>query len=318
MPAARRAKVWYDKHRKCEDGSEHEGDLELITWNGKTDDGEKMGWGAVVIEEAEDHKRSFYNEYGGDQERFFEWWPQGFRWTCCGCTGDMPWGCDHHGTGSKPCKCDFCVMGKSLPPHISPLTSQQRKGLTLSRGPDPRSHNPAQAAISEVMRSLFGMDKPTKSSGSSGASGSGSGGSGSKPKPKAKAAKLDAAEKASAGAAGSGSKSSSGAAGSSGGAAGSSAMTAAAASAMRGGGSATGAGGAAAFAAATAAPAAEKRACAVCSAEQQADGKSLMLCAACKGVRYCGIDCQKADWPSHKAACKELRKRGAAQQAQSP
>lgn len=43
---------------------------------GKTDDGEKMGWGAVVIEEAEDHKRSFYNEYGGDQERFFEWWPQ--------------------------------------------------------------------------------------------------------------------------------------------------------------------------------------------------------------------------------------------------
>ena len=31
-------------------------------------------------------------------------------------------------------------------------------------------------------------------------------------------------------------------------------------------------------------------------------------CAACRTVVYCGRDCQTADWPSHKAACKAARK----------
>jgi hypothetical protein len=31
-------------------------------------------------------------------------------------------------------------------------------------------------------------------------------------------------------------------------------------------------------------------------------------CAACRRVAYCGRDCQAADWPAHKAACKAARK----------
>ncbi|KAG2445471.1 hypothetical protein HXX76_000088 [Chlamydomonas incerta] len=292
MPPARKPKVWYDKHRKCEDGSEHEGELELITWNGKSDDGQQLGWGAVMMEEAEDHKRSFETKYGGDQERFYEWWPQGFRWTCCGCTGDMPWGCDHHGKGSKPCKCDFCVMGKPLPANISPITSQQRVGLTLSRGPDPRSHNPAQAAISEVMRSLFGMDNDSAS------------GSGGQQKPKAKTAAKAAAAKAPAAAGNGAGKGKAGAA--SGSAAASSSSGSAAASSSKAPAVAGGKQGSAAGAGAAAAAPAVKRECAVCGKDQQADGKSLMKCGACKSVRYCGADCQAAHWPSHKPACKEL------------
>jgi hypothetical protein len=36
------------------------------------------------------------------------------------------------------------------------------------------------------------------------------------------------------------------------------------------------------------------------------------LCGACRGAVYCGADCQTADWPSHKAACKAARKAQAA------
>ncbi|KAG2428871.1 hypothetical protein HYH02_014194 [Chlamydomonas schloesseri] len=298
---------WYDKHRKCEDGSEHEGELELITWDGKSDDGEQLGWGAVVIEEAEDHKRSFHTKYGADMERFYEWWPQGFRWTCCGCTGDMPWGCDHHGTGSKPCKCDFCVMGKPLPPNISPPTAQSRMGLTLSRGPDPRSHNPAQAAISEVMRSLFGMDN-----GPSGSSGAGSSSkSGSQSKSKAKPAKPATAKAPTTAGGG-------GAAGARNAAAASNRAAAGAASSKQGSAAGDKAGttaAAAAGSASAAVPSAGKRKCALCSKEQQADGRSLMKCGGCKSVRYCSTDCQAAHWPQHKSACKELRQQLAAAQS---
>ncbi|KAI0088365.1 hypothetical protein BDY19DRAFT_891159 [Irpex rosettiformis] len=30
-------------------------------------------------------------------------------------------------------------------------------------------------------------------------------------------------------------------------------------------------------------------------------------CSQCQSVAYCGIECQKADWPSHKAACRSLK-----------
>jgi hypothetical protein len=32
---------------------------------------------------------------------------------------------------------------------------------------------------------------------------------------------------------------------------------------------------------------------------------TLLACARCKGVRYCGAACQKKDWPQHKGVCKE-------------
>jgi hypothetical protein len=28
-----------------------------------------------------------------------------------------------------------------------------------------------------------------------------------------------------------------------------------------------------------------------------------LLCSRCKGVRYCGAECQRAAWPGHKASC---------------
>lgn len=76
------AKVWYDAHRACQDGGTHFGKLELMTWDGD-DDGLKLGWGGVIKEEEAEHKRKFLAEYGGDQEKFFDYWPGAFRWTCC-------------------------------------------------------------------------------------------------------------------------------------------------------------------------------------------------------------------------------------------
>ena len=35
------------------------------------------------------------------------------------------------------------------------------------------------------------------------------------------------------------------------------------------------------------------------------------LCSGCRLVRYCGPRCQKADWPAHKAACREVASRRA-------
>jgi hypothetical protein len=51
--------------------------------------------------------------------------------------GDMPYGCDHHGTGKAPCSCDFCAMGKSVPGSIFRKNEQACRGLKLSQGPDP-------------------------------------------------------------------------------------------------------------------------------------------------------------------------------------
>ncbi|KAF7315697.1 hypothetical protein MIND_00085300 [Mycena indigotica] len=145
---------WYDKHRKNRDGSLHEGRMELITWDCPA---EGLGWGACFKEESDDLKKDFQTKYGGDCEKFHEFWPQGFRWTCCGMSADMDYGCDHHGTGKKPCTCDFCRMGKPLPDSIYKEKTASRHGLQLQRGPDPRSSNFALGMIAETARTVMGL-----------------------------------------------------------------------------------------------------------------------------------------------------------------
>ena len=74
-----------------------------------------MGWGNIVPAEADDLKRKFETEFGGDELKMYNYWPRGFRWTCCGADGEQRWGCDHHGMGSVPCTCDFCKVSNT--PH---------------------------------------------------------------------------------------------------------------------------------------------------------------------------------------------------------
>lgn len=47
-----------------------------------------------------------------------------------------------------------------------------------------------------------------------------------------------------------------------------------------------------------------KRTCASC----EKVGDDLKVCTRCKGPRYCGVACQKADWPEHKRVCQRLAK----------
>ena len=97
--------VWYDHYRKCKDGNQHKGKLELMTWPSPQ---EELGCSGCVADKSDDLKRKFEVQFGGDEARFYKHWPQGFRWTCCGTDAGMKWGCDHHGMGSKPCSCNFC------------------------------------------------------------------------------------------------------------------------------------------------------------------------------------------------------------------
>ncbi|VDC07679.1 unnamed protein product [Peniophora sp. CBMAI 1063] len=127
---------WYYVHSWNMDRSHHEGHLELITWDCPK---EGTGWGHCFKEESNDLRRKFETEFNGNEEKFYEYWPQGFRWTCCGTEGDMNYGCDHHGTGLYACTCDYCRGGKSLPDRIYNKQSAARMGLSLPRGPDPRS-----------------------------------------------------------------------------------------------------------------------------------------------------------------------------------
>lgn len=69
---------------------------------------EELGWGATLKEESEALKKRFKGGLQGDEEKLYKEWPDAFRWTCCGTSGAMKWGCDHHGSGPKPCTCDFC------------------------------------------------------------------------------------------------------------------------------------------------------------------------------------------------------------------
>lgn len=47
-------------------------------------------------------------------------------------------------------------------------------------------------------------------------------------------------------------------------------------------------------------------ACYACySSCYSSNGGKLMKCSACKGVTYCGTQCQKADWNNHKMFCQK-------------
>ena len=48
--------------------------------------------------------------------------------------------------------------------------------------------------------------------------------------------------------------------------------------------------------------------CNFCMLYQQPSSSSLLACSSCKIVRYCTKECQKLDWPCHKAVCKETSK----------
>ena len=150
-----------------------------MTWGSEE---EETGWGNCFLDECEDLKRKFETEYEGKHRRFFKYWPQGYRWTCCGTDGSMTFGCDHHGTGPNPCTCDFCryvlislrsrhgdtcltrhsflrSMGKPLPDSVYNDPEPSRRGLRLARGPDPRSFNAGIGAITALGRALTGMDE---------------------------------------------------------------------------------------------------------------------------------------------------------------
>jgi hypothetical protein len=45
--------------------------------------------------------------------------------------------------------------------------------------------------------------------------------------------------------------------------------------------------------------------CAVCGAAECADGSVLKRCRGCLVTRYCGRDCQVANWKAHRQECKE-------------
>jgi hypothetical protein len=43
-----------------------------------------------------------------------------------------------------------------------------------------------------------------------------------------------------------------------------------------------------------------KESCASCGAK----GNEMKVCVRCQGPRYCGRECQRADWPQHKRVCR--------------
>jgi hypothetical protein len=82
---------WCQNWRKCDDGSLHHGDLELITWDGVDSDGEtELGFGGYVREDSVEARQEFEVEAGGDKLKFLKIGHEdSFRWTCCGLTSSQ-------------------------------------------------------------------------------------------------------------------------------------------------------------------------------------------------------------------------------------
>lgn len=140
----------------------HEGIPELIVWNFPhsrnqwTDFGPTY-WGGRRDEEKAMALKQKFREMGYDQEKLAQHWSGAFRWTCCGASLSSSNPCDHHGSGSKACSCDLCVMGKELPETLK-LENVTNYGLGLCNGPDPRSYDSLRAGMHGIMRDAFGMD----------------------------------------------------------------------------------------------------------------------------------------------------------------
>lgn len=150
-----------DKYRKTKSGDYHNGDLELVTWDFIDDDGVEYGWGAVEKNESSELKSKFEIEFNGNRHKLIKLHDSAFRWTCCGLSaGEGLYGCDHHGDLEvQMCGCDFCLSGRPLPDAIYNSRSQHKVGLSLRRGPDPRSKSP-MGELNFAMRTVFGMDRP--------------------------------------------------------------------------------------------------------------------------------------------------------------
>lgn len=164
---------WWEKKRKCptcntthainrschfdncpQDPDYHEGVPELIIWPGNESPHYSTGWGNVEESHSAALKKRFEEELGCDEEKLYKIRPEAFRWTCCGKTLDTPYPCDHHGTGSTPCSCDFCTGGKPIPQRMRKSTVGNY-GLKLSNGPDPRSYNPILGSFNLMMNKLM-------------------------------------------------------------------------------------------------------------------------------------------------------------------
>jgi len=163
---------WWDKERKCPSCNtthawkrschfdqcltppeNHYGVPELIIWPGN-DNGYQTGWGNIQKDKSAALKKRFEEELGCDEEKLAKIRPQAFRWTCCGATLDTPYQCDHHGSGPRPCTCDFCSGGKATP-HSTRRKTVGNYGLNLNYGPDPRSFNPILGGFNLAMNKMM-------------------------------------------------------------------------------------------------------------------------------------------------------------------
>lgn len=50
-----------------------------MTWKGEDEHVGTLGWGGVVEDESENHRKKFETEFASSEEKFYKYWPQGFR-----------------------------------------------------------------------------------------------------------------------------------------------------------------------------------------------------------------------------------------------
>jgi len=148
---------WVDFYRNGHDGSCHLGTLELVTWDFVDADGTELGWGGCFREESADLKAKFEGAMKSNPKKLLKHFDEAYRWTCCGMSvGEGVYGCDHHGDlkNPVPCKCDYCRSGRPVPDRIYLKQTTHKVGLTLRRGPDPRSFSYAGKMNYDLGKSL--------------------------------------------------------------------------------------------------------------------------------------------------------------------